>query len=308
LTTHQITQEVQLAPQSILLAEAESLNLELLVEEAHSCIDQFPGSREFWQHVEHTVNEQKRTIVADNMYRFAKKQCSDPLDLVYSILSMSTDGHRLQVEYGISKSQLMRKVLSLMVGYTCALRAAQVFQALSTTEIFGYGWVDCLVELELERIRVSDAGVCLNCSSYIALTSISLPIGRGRLYTHCLNCRHLNSTMDAGHILIAESLEPYRQPAEDLPTEIHTRLYHLSSSANRGRELPPSEYMYDSTAGSSRFVALALQQLYVIICNSTLSFAFSLRSEERTTSDCEPLSDWRLGDSGLPEIHFQQWV
>lgn len=49
-------------------------------------------SKEYWQLIDHTANTDIHTIVAENIYRFAKKQCSDLLDVFYSVLSISTDG------------------------------------------------------------------------------------------------------------------------------------------------------------------------------------------------------------------------
>ena len=118
----QITQEVQLAQQVLLLSDTEAIDLARLRDEVQKCVLRTFGKiiyKDIWQHIDYTVKKQKVNIVLENIHRFRTKHCSDPLDLVYSIMSISIDGAKMRVEYGISTIQLFRNLFRFVWGDLC---------------------------------------------------------------------------------------------------------------------------------------------------------------------------------------------
>jgi hypothetical protein len=86
----------------LLLAKDEVLDLSFLRDQVRASVRSTFGYsiyQDLWKLVDHTANKQEEITVIENLFRFSHKQCSNPLDMVYSILSISTDGAKLQVDY-----------------------------------------------------------------------------------------------------------------------------------------------------------------------------------------------------------------
>ena len=191
----QITQEVQLARQVLLLAEADAIDLVTVQAQARDCILRTFGEiihRDLWEVIDYTATKQEGTILVDNIYQFGDKLCSNPLDLVYSILSISTDGPKVHVDYDISKTQLSRKVLRLLGKELCLWHAARVLMTLLVVEDKNYSPLEPFLEVEAHLLKDVDnlAGRCHTCDMKIGYTSIQKLNETEEKYVHCLACSH----------------------------------------------------------------------------------------------------------------------
>jgi hypothetical protein len=212
LTPLQITQEIQLAKEVILFAESESIDLVLLRHEVRACARRTFGNiihDDLWQNIEHSARESVRTTILENMYRFRRKQCSDPLDVAYSVASMSIDGAQLQIDYSITVSQLVRNVLRLQGDELCSWRAAKVLHTLLPLEAEKYIPSEPLMDVEAHLFGKSvDQGKCHSCSATLDLAPFrARGLSLGRTYVHCLLCRHERDfkVTTYGHLIVAEN-------------------------------------------------------------------------------------------------------
>lgn len=138
----QITQEIQLARQVLLLAATEELDLQSL-RDTQECSRPESGLlflQDLWQNIWHTIEPQVNKSLLRNMYTFGRKGCENPLDKVYSLLTISANGAKLPVEYGISKSQLAHNVFTFLGDNLCLEYAKKVLEILEMT-----GSEDCLL-------------------------------------------------------------------------------------------------------------------------------------------------------------------
>jgi hypothetical protein len=121
------------------------------------------------------------------MYRYRRKQCSDPLDLAYSILSISADGAGICVEYGISKLQLARKILGLLGHTLCLWSTWRVLWSLQIYSCEENSSTQPFVDIQASMLQSSST--CPDCN--IAIDWQDLPeFVPSRTYIHCLICEH----------------------------------------------------------------------------------------------------------------------
>ena len=140
----------------------------------------------------------------DNIYRFHYKECSDQRDRVYSLLAMSQEVGRLNVDYSIDMAQVARDVLWLYKEDVCVWRTLVVLQALQVSETLSeangnisldYPFVDVYFAV---LSYSSDGPVsCPSCSDMIWNR---FPRGQHHsterqhrsepTYLHCMSCQH----------------------------------------------------------------------------------------------------------------------
>lgn len=68
--------------------------------------------------------------LAENLEMYGEKLCEETRDLAYSLVSVSVDGAKLEVNYSLSPIELAREVLFLEQGKLCIWRAFMVMQTL----------------------------------------------------------------------------------------------------------------------------------------------------------------------------------
>jgi hypothetical protein len=76
------------------------------------------------------ITKSQSSTLIENLERFRNKQCSNPQDHVYSLLSISRDGEKIQVDYCCPLGELAQNVLGLTETDICLRRAIVVLQSL----------------------------------------------------------------------------------------------------------------------------------------------------------------------------------
>ncbi|KAF1839723.1 hypothetical protein BDW02DRAFT_604326 [Decorospora gaudefroyi] len=184
-----ITQEVQLARSVYFLAHTEAATLDsvlhvLLYKPLRVDTEDFLWLR---QNVKDTLRKGTSSKLRDNLWRFRLKNCSDPRDLVYSLLAMSSDADRLQVDYDISMVQLAQDVLQYLYGDNiCVWRVATILHVLRihlNVDEADTGFIEAQALLVY---RNHDR--CNTCSRAIDLTYPRQRFKLGRMFVHCLRC------------------------------------------------------------------------------------------------------------------------
>jgi hypothetical protein len=140
-----------------------------------------------------------------NLFQFANKQCSNPLDIVYSILSISTDGHRLQVKYGGSRAAFLRNVTCLNDGELCFWRLTRVLLVIPDLQGEKHTQSELFVRLDAYPInsQVDPPQICAVCHREPGLQTFRGNYRPRKTYLHCLGCRHGDGIVFAGHLLIS---------------------------------------------------------------------------------------------------------
>jgi hypothetical protein len=212
-----------------LLAESEPLNLVLLRDEVHVRVLRTFGRAihyDLWKDIEHSAKENIGTTVVDNMYRFRTKQCSDPLDVVYSIASMSIDGPQLQVDYIISNLQLARNVLRLLGDEMCRWRVKKVFETLPVLEEDQSTFSEPFINIGARLLEdVSKKWTCPNCTEELDLSEHRASDCKERTYLHCLVCRHEGEPRGFDHLIVTEHHTlnyPYTQEQQQWLVILHS--------------------------------------------------------------------------------------
>jgi hypothetical protein len=129
------------------------------------------------------------------MHRFRWKECSDRLDVVYSLASISRDGLELQVEYAIEPTKLARKLLSLLGEDLCLGHIKTVFQTLDVIDgsdgSYSPDTNQSFIDLEAHILR-KDVKRCSNCSFEIDWETLEAEYAPRDVYVHCLCCIKFN--------------------------------------------------------------------------------------------------------------------
>jgi hypothetical protein len=256
---------VQSTLQTLLLADAEEVDLNSLRGYVKQAIFKTFGdsiSNELWKPVQGTIEVHLNSSVVDNMYRYKGKECSEPLDLVYSILSISTDGTGVSVEYGISKTQLARKVLSLLGHALCVLSVFKVLKSLDIQSCEEYFTANPFVNIQARIL--TNSLTCEECSQAIWFQDLPDFIPSGT-YIHCLSCKRDNnktgvSLKSSEHLLLYDlnSLGMSFKPRWELYT-VAAAIKHYST-IRRNQEI--TIVNLDETSATIQF---SLEDLFLLI-------------------------------------------
>jgi len=167
---------------------------------------------DLWRNIGQTTRTQQKNNVLENIVRFREKQCSNSFDLVYSILSISTDGPRLRVNYEISRTRLVRNVLRLMGDDLCLDRIARLLQILPLSNDEGY--LPSAPFLNVETNFVEHLGYqhkrCLICGTNIDLAPLRKKYTLGNAYVRCLLCTHAimsGRALAYDHLFVIETFQ-----------------------------------------------------------------------------------------------------
>jgi hypothetical protein len=242
-----ITQEVQLARHVILLANNEAIDLAYLQGEFQRTINRTFGQvlhTELWGPIGDTASQKDQRALMENMYHFRHKQCSNPLDLIYSLLSISLDGANLRVEYNIGIVGLARNVLQTFREDLCLWRVGTVLDILQITKHHdyaatnrqllntSYNWTQPFMELRAKRFK-SNGSCCDDCNVAISLTQYPGENMREKTYIHCLSCTYTKPTsyqsQDFGHLILAEAGP---QVSGSIDNKIRWRLFRIMTNTD----------------------------------------------------------------------------
>jgi hypothetical protein len=166
------------------------------------CID-------LWRPIDHTLQKHEGSSLLDNLYRFRDKQCSDELDIVYSICSISTDATKVPVQYGISRAQLGRNILRSFGDDLCLWRTSRVVSALRLTEKSDWPKSRAFVNI---RMKLSvELEACSTCDTELgeAKTTIldELEDDSAKTFLSCTKCNHTKSAR-LPHLILAATQTP----------------------------------------------------------------------------------------------------
>jgi hypothetical protein len=127
-----ITQEVVLSRNLHLLAQNETLPWAIYAD-LGEYFNAMGVSQEFLSRWHRSLNIKRNDsplTLLENISRFRDRQCHDPRDLVYSLISISRDGHLIKVNYDTSLVTLAQSVLSLYEDRLCLCSVTVVAQNL----------------------------------------------------------------------------------------------------------------------------------------------------------------------------------
>jgi hypothetical protein len=192
------------------------------------------------------------------MYRYREKECSDPLDLAYSILSISMDDTGVSVEYGISKTQLAYKILSHLGHSVCIFDIWRVLRSLKL-----HSWEEDFTPQPFVNVQariLTNSLTCEECSQAIWFQDLPEFIP-SRTYVHCLECKYdTNGVALTGnyrrHLLL------YDLNSSDESSETRWYLYRIITSLKLHAEIPQDQEFatvnLDGTSATIRFSPKAL--------------------------------------------------
>jgi hypothetical protein len=163
-----------------------------------------------WMSLEKLTSGNRRgqdlTRLMDNIEMFRYKECSDPRDMVYSLISVSSDGHKLEANYGCSLAELARNVLRVNAAEICLhgafllLQVLRLDKALSESDAMGF-----LIETD-GPVTARHIAPCFQCGEDGTAESSKLPPPHvTRMRCICLHCNY--------HTI-------------NLPTEVHRRSHY----------------------------------------------------------------------------------
>lgn len=147
----------------------------------------------------------------ENIELYGHKLCADPRDLAYSLLSVSNDGTKLQVDYDYDIFKLAKDIMSMSESSLCIKRAAVVARGLNIDRA-GSG-VDAdvsIIEVEASSM-LRHISPCEQCGEECNTKSLHLhPAQVARTRCICLHCCHLMSKEKAevhqrahlGHLIL----------------------------------------------------------------------------------------------------------
>lgn len=136
-----------------------------------------------------------------NLTRFWKKGCSNKLDRVYSLCSISSDASLLQVHYGISNLQLAHNLLRLYQANLCLWHLDLVVQCLRFREI-DKASPDLVFCVTLQEVEAVD--VCPECKQTLRHRATQEYAKRTwdnnetQVYIACMTCAHFESSEYSG--------------------------------------------------------------------------------------------------------------
>lgn len=178
-----ITQELILARAVHVLANDVAIPLTVLhdVGETLKVVHERDFQWDLWQPMVHVQHGSTRPTLIENLWRFRGKRCSDLRDAAYSLLSISSDGDKLRVDYTCSLAELARNVMRLYEQTICLHTTAIIIQVLRLDQ------VNLKINIDLPFIEMSSSVTppsfdhCRNCGLNLRIYSLSQSI-------FCLRC------------------------------------------------------------------------------------------------------------------------
>ncbi|KAF1843712.1 uncharacterized protein K460DRAFT_433433 [Cucurbitaria berberidis CBS 394.84] len=190
-----ITQEIILARDVYFVAAGEAVNSSVLDSGARGIIERCIQGRQ-WRPDDRNILPVKSRTLLESLWHFRGKECANPQDAVYSLLSICHDGHSLTVDYSVSMVQLALNVLKIYQQDLCLCRAKIVLQALTIdfaiTDRDSSFISDAdrpFAEIHLPKLPV-DTRYCDRCNGNIRLAHLRQSYPISQMYVYCLGCQH----------------------------------------------------------------------------------------------------------------------
>jgi hypothetical protein len=215
-----VTQEVILAQRLHLLANTETISLEILQnvgiraiwhKKAFDKLGGPPIHGDPWKPICALRRNRRDSTMLENLWHFRNKKCADERDRVYSLLAISgrdwtIADPRVNVDYNRCRFELARDILLTLKAGICLCSVAITLQALK---------LDVEVDLTTETTRAwlklsrwhrqrqiyydLDIYYCEYCNTAVELDSKGPLQSERHFYIHCLGCRHYTSDRLSTH-------------------------------------------------------------------------------------------------------------
>ncbi|KAH7085255.1 heterokaryon incompatibility protein-domain-containing protein [Paraphoma chrysanthemicola] len=308
-----ITQEVLLARQVLLVANNEAVDLAYFRGEISASVYRTFGAiiyEDLWERIIYLAEQNRDFTILENLHHLNWKECSDCLDVVYSLASISRDGPELQIEYNIGPLELACKVLRLLKQDLCLVHIKTVFSALGAIEALEWSKSAALpqsfVALEAHLWR-ADGKRCPNCDFEMDWDSLQKQYAPYMVFAHCLRCiesevlslDHYGRRLHKGkapHLLIMYSQSD--ASAAQTMDPMHTSLYLLGPD-NIVKELSVVPHsLTEGQTGTSLTVHLSIKGLSELIRVAEYEYTGHDWKQSHSTSADGSLDDtfrsWRL--------------
>jgi hypothetical protein len=215
-----VTQEVILAQRLHLLANTETISLELLQNVGLRAIwhqkafDRLGGPRihgDSWKPIYALRRNRRDSTLLENLWHFRNKQCADERDRVYSLLSISgrdwtIADPRVRVDYARSRFELARDILLAHKAGICLCSIAITLQALKLNAEVDSNAETTRAWLKLSRWHHQrqvyynlNVYYCDYCNASVEIDSKGPLHSERHFYLHCLGCRHYGSVRSPAH-------------------------------------------------------------------------------------------------------------
>jgi hypothetical protein len=146
--------------------------------------------------------------ILDNLEKHHSKQCSDPRDKVYSLLSISRDGHLFTVDYRTSAFRLA-KIVTARRGNICLCADKDVETIVNAMKL-SQGATRQFKHEPFFELRVSPRKKqtgCDNCNLRIDENVVDKNSTSDSSWVYCLNCSHTR-TVRPWHIIVTRTSDP----------------------------------------------------------------------------------------------------
>jgi hypothetical protein len=219
-----ITQEILLARDLYLLSQAVLVSLPALqrADERLLTGEAYRNYKPLSKLVHDARKQSSSFTLMQNLWEYRGKQCADPRDLAFSLISLSSDGARLQVDYDCSLAEIARSILRLHEAQRlCLCKSDALFQllCLDETRLSSQDLKMSLFLIETDDL-MSGIGTCHTCSMQVALDWSKLPlynVTKAKLL--CMGCWRSDSAplrfeehWYRGHLLVVWGTSAYQLP------------------------------------------------------------------------------------------------
>ena len=143
------------------------------------------------------VREKPRLI--NNIEIFSHKNCLNPRDMAYSLIPISCDGSKLEVNYDCSLAKLAHDILRIDAADICLRRVFTILQALRLDQATSVSEAVTLLIQTDGPISLKHIAPCFQCGEDASLGSPKLPPSSvTRMRCICLHCTHHSASKHLG--------------------------------------------------------------------------------------------------------------
>jgi hypothetical protein len=132
------------------------------------------------------------------------------LTFVYSICSISTDGTKFPVQYGISRAQLGHNILRSFGVDSCLWRTSKVVTALRLTEKSDWPETRAFVNIRMKLAVELEA--CSTCDTSLGYAKIIilyyLKVDSAKTFLSCTKCNHTGKSASLPHLILVATQTP----------------------------------------------------------------------------------------------------
>jgi hypothetical protein len=298
-----VVQEILLASRLFFLAPGVMMPVEIFTHTLRQEMPK-PAATEIVKLLDYFAENSSNVVMSasliTNLELFRHKQCSDIRDRIYSLLSVSSDGSQLPVNYDCSIVDIIRSVIGINKRGVCFQSILFVLQAVQLDGNFSY--LDACVPLIAMRgsEMLRYPATCHQCGEDISTIRHKVSasaLSRSRYV--CLHCNHFGTPRSSGVHEISHS--GHLCVIQDKVAEENCDNWHLFWAPLEGIEwqkLQGFKYVLTYKSGGLRKLILSLGLLCEL--ESLVSQHYnevSVRfSNERVSQYSAGTSNWEVQD------------